>query len=130
MAASLLDGLLNNAVLTFQTGSGTTTIDPETGNPIESQETLEVSAKLDQVKDPRVERPSGVNISAIYMEGFAINPAILPSNVTPTATAQATINSLSGRFFLVPVMQKAAVVAQEFLDLTGTRIAGWFEVTR
>jgi hypothetical protein len=129
VAISLLDGLLNNAQLTFQVGTGTITHDLDTGNPIESTTPLNVSCKLDQKKEPYQDpaRTQPQNLPGIYMEGYAIDPAIIPTTVARDAVAQATINGLTGRFYLVPKMQLAALEVLGFTELTGQKICGYFE---
>ncbi len=129
MSISLLDGLLNNATLTFQVGSGTISYDAETGNPIESTTTITVSAKLDQTKEPNFDpaRTQPRNLPGIYMEGYAIDPAIIPTTVARDAVAQATINGLTGKFHLVSKMQLAALEVLGFTELTGQKICGYFE---
>lgn len=129
MAISLLDGLLNNASLTFQVGSGTITTDLETGNPIESTIPLTISCKLDQRKEPNYDpaRTQPQNLAGIYMEGYAIDPAIIPTSIARDAVATANINGLAGRFHMVPKMQLAALEVLGFTELTGQKICGYFE---
>lgn len=129
MAISLLDGLLNNASLTFQVGNGTITTDLETGNPIESTIPIVISCKLDQRKEPSFDpaRTQPQNLPGIYMEGYAIDPAIIPSSIARDAVATANINGLVGKFHMVPKMQLAALEVLGFTELTGQKICGYFE---
>lgn len=129
MTISLLDGLLNNAQLTFQVGTGTITNDLDTGNPIESTIPLTVSCKLDQRKEPYQDpaRSQPQNLPGMYMAGYAIDPAIIPTTVARDAVAIANINGLNGKFYLVPKMQLAALEVLGFTELTGQKICGYFE---
>jgi hypothetical protein len=129
MSISLLDGLLNNASLTFQVGDGTITTDLETGNPIESTTPVTISCKLDQRKEPSFDpaRTQPRNLPGIYMEGYAIDPAIIPTSIARDAVATANINGLIGKFHMVPKMQLAALEVLGFTELTGQKIAGYFE---
>lgn len=61
------------------------------------------------------------------MEGYAIDPAIIPTTVARDAVATTNINGLAGKFYLVPKMQLAALEVLGFTELTGQKIAGYFE---
>jgi hypothetical protein len=132
VAESLLLGLIDNADLTFTiTGGFTGAIDVATGNPIVSQSSLVVRAKLDQKKEaPRdVERRQNTNKPSIWVEGYCCDPALLPDSIPKDAVCDCEIDRFgSGKLYLVAVVPKAALVSIELEDLVGQRIQGWFEI--
>lgn len=132
MSESLLLGLIDNATLSFVISGGFTgAIDLVSGNPVVTNSALSVRAKLDQKKDaPRdVERRQNTNKPSIWLEGYCCDPALLPTSIPKDAVCDCEIDRFGkGRFYLVAVVPKAALVAIELEDLVGQRIQGWFEI--
>lgn len=125
MTRSPFPALLHNASLTFTryTQSGTDAF----GNPTQSAgETLQVTAFLKQVRDPRQGADQGVDVNRLYVEGYAINPMQLPDWITHSSTAHGTIAGLGeGTLYLMP----GVTVARELLQrIAGTKLRGYFEV--
>lgn len=127
--ATLLE-MLENAVLTFTRSGVKTGTDPETGNPIFAKSTFAVRAKLDQKREaPRdVERKQTGNMPAVWVEGYCVEPDVLPVWIAKNAVCDATISGKSGRLYLVPKLAKSAILAIEMQDLLGEEIRGWFEL--
>ena len=132
MSESLLLGLIDNATLSFVISGGFTgAIDLVSGNPVSTNSTLSVRAKLDQKKDaPRdVERRQNSNKEQFFVAGYCCEPALLPLTIPKDAVCDCEIDRFGkGKLYLVAVVPKAALVSIELEDLVGQRIQGWFEI--
>jgi hypothetical protein len=119
--------LIGSATLIFSIRDTNTGIDPETGNPIFTYIPWQGRAKLDQQRDaPRdVERRDR---PAIWVAGYMTDPYQLPPAIRSIGFCEANINGQSGKLYLVPVLQKAALVSLDLLDVSGEKIQGWFEI--
>lgn len=89
-----------NAVLTFEVGGGSATVDAATGNPVQARQTLEYLAALD-LQQPNWKEQEGVDMTTYSCTGRLLTPATLDMRITNGSRAQATINGLTGRFELV-----------------------------
>jgi hypothetical protein len=115
-----------NATLRFQIVSGNLAIDPKTGNQQPGTAVLQVEALLQQKRDPnRTIRP-GVDSSAVWLEGYAIEPMLLPNVVTPDSRAAAVWDSKQGEFFLELTGRSPYGVA----PITGDKIRGYFQISQ
>lgn len=128
--ASLLS-LIENSTLTFTRKTNQIGIDPETGNPVFDKLLFVVAAKLDQeAQAPRdIERRETANTPAVWMKGYCTEPEVLPDWIKKDAVCDATISGKAGKLYLVPCLQKAAIVAFDMVDLAGQKIQGWFELS-
>lgn len=132
MADSVIMGLIDNATLTFKISDpiGTMTEDPDTGNPIVTQSTVTVRAKLKQLDRPPRDaiRPQSSNLPSIFMSGKLCSPAQMPAGIVKDSIAECVIDGFGkGTFYLYPVVPSAALVRLDLLDITGQKIAGWLE---
>ena len=132
MNESLLLGLIDNANLIFTiTDDFTGGFDVATGNPVVSQSTLIVRAKLDQLRPAAndLERRQNTNKEQVFMGGYCCDPAILPTSIPKDAVCGCEIDGFDrGKLYLVAVVPRAALVSIGLEDLVGQRIQGWFEV--
>lgn len=87
-----------NAVLRFQVASGSLTLD-RNGNPRPGKAIVEVSALLEQKRDPNRKEQPGIDPQSIWIEGYLVSPAVMPTIVTPDSPAQAVWQGRSGRFY-------------------------------
>ncbi len=90
-----------NATLTFQVAGGVT-VDPRTGNVIESTTAEVYNAFLKQKRPPDYLNLSGVDRQIVYLEGKLVSPQTFSSSVVPGMPAAATFQSLTGEFELLP----------------------------
>lgn len=119
--------LIGSATLTFTVRGTRTGIHAETGNPIFAETTWQARAKLDQKRDAprdikRRDKP------AIWIEGYMTDPYELPAEIRSIGLCEANINGKIGKLYLLPVVQKAALVSLDLLDIAGEKIQGWLEV--
>lgn len=120
-----------NATLVFQVSTGTLTTDT-LGNVVPPKSKLTCTAVLkptSSYKQP--EKPAGVPIDAIYLEGNLVSPlstsaAISPFHtlVQPGANCSATIDGKTGQFWLLPSPRNPYVVAVDVYIVD--RLRGWF----
>lgn len=114
-----------NATLTFKAATGTGTTDPITGNRIVTQAEIVLTAVLNKTSDRAADRPTpapGLDQSAVYLEGRAIDPLELPRNVGPWAVG--TWAGYRGRFYLLtPAPDSWGASA-----IVGTKLKGWFQI--
>ena len=89
-----------NAVLTFEVGNDSTTVDEATGNPVQGKQTLEYLAALD-LQAPNWQEHEGVDITTYRCSGRLLTPQTLDSRITNGSDAAAVINGYSGRLELV-----------------------------
>jgi hypothetical protein len=132
MTDSVIMGLIDNANLTFKVSDPTSpmSINPDTGNPIVAENTIVIRAKLKQNDRPPRDavRNQTNNRPSIYMDGKCCSPAQMPAGIAKDAIADCEIDGFGkGRFYLYPVVPSAALVRLELQDITGQKIAGWFE---
>jgi hypothetical protein len=113
-----------NATLRFPIASGSLQTDPETGNVKPAKSFLSVSAMLSQKSRPTQQEIPGVDISSVYLEGYAIEPMLLPSVVAPNAFCQATWDGKAGKFYLLLEGRSPYGVS----PITGDKIKGYFQV--
>ena len=88
-----------NAQLVFEVGGSTITVDPETGNPVESAETLEYLASI-TLESPNWQPQSGVDNTVYSCRGRLLSPNVFDNRITNGSQALATVNGAVGRFEL------------------------------
>jgi hypothetical protein len=88
-----------NARLRFVVSTGALVADA-LGNvaPSTTQE-IEVTALLQQKRDPNRDRSPGVDAQAIWYEGYLVSPRPLPSTIAPHQQCRAVIDGQGGRFW-------------------------------
>lgn len=89
-----------NAELAFKVGTGSAATDPETGNAVQTAQTLEYLAAL-TIEGPAWDSKAGVDNTTYRCTGRLLSPAVLDPRITNGNQAQARINGLLGRFELV-----------------------------
>jgi hypothetical protein len=89
-----------NAQLAFEVGGTQISVDPATGNTIQTSETVEYLAALN-LEAPSWNGQSGADNSSYNCSGRLLNPARLDTRITNGSQAEAVINGYHGRFELV-----------------------------
>jgi len=89
-----------NAELAFEVGGTQTSIDPATGNTMQTPEIVEYLAALN-LESPSWDGQSGIDNSSYRCTGRLLSPASLDSRITNGSQADAVINGYQGRFELV-----------------------------
>jgi hypothetical protein len=89
-----------NAQLAFELGTGFATTDPNTGNAVQSVETVEYLACL-ILQAPSWKGEAGVDNTTYSCKGRVLSPSVLDSRITNGSQADCTINGYRGRFELV-----------------------------
>ena len=114
-----------NTILRFEVPSGELTTVPGNGN-IKPAGTavVQVTAMLLQARPPADTTRPGVDSTAVYLEGFAVEPMAVPSIVTPQSPCAATWNGRRGKFLL----ELTGRSPFGYEDSTGDEIKGWFQV--
>lgn len=114
-----------NAELAFSVGTGAATVDPTTGNYVQSTETLEYLAAL-EIQPPSWDAKPGADVTAYQCRGRLLSPNRLDSRVTNGSQAEATINGLKGRLELTfPLNMDRAAYRDLRQEISGTfRISG------
>lgn len=85
-----------NASLTFALAKAYTT-DPETGNVIETTESVTYSAFL-KPQSPQYKAQPGSDMTDYFCEGRLLSPSTLDSRICNGAVAQCTLNGVQGSF--------------------------------
>lgn len=110
-----------NLTVTYEQGQGTySTVE---GNQVEDTVSAQFTAVVNQQQRPRDLDLPGTPASAIYLEGYHINPATAPT-VAKQQKLSATLNGVSGEFIMMPVVQPASGVSEG----TGDVLKGFFVV--
>lgn len=112
-----------NSTLKFQVAGAELVTDPKTGNVRPTTLTVEVAALLDVAKAPRTDELPGSDSTSVYLEGFAVDPMILPHYVGYRAIADAVWAGRRGRF----VLGLTAPDPYGASAATGTEINGYFQ---
>jgi len=87
----------NNLELKFNIGSGAFSIDPETGNYIQSTTvTTLICSVTEDNKTKAVESPGNTGVSVIYIKGRLSNPKLMPVAITPDRIGTAKLTNLDG----------------------------------
>ena len=89
-----------NAQLAFEVGGTTLTTDADTGNTVQSIETVEYLAALN-LEAPSWEGQPGADNSTYRCTGRLLSPDRLDTRITNGSQAEAIINGYRGRFELV-----------------------------
>jgi len=89
-----------NAQLAFEVGGRTLITDPDTGNTVQTPETIEYLAALD-LETPSWEGQPGSDNSTYRCTGRLLSPDQLDPRITNGSQAEAIINGYHGRFELV-----------------------------
>lgn len=120
---------LPNATLTAVIQSNTPTgFNSITGEPIfATVSTKQLTCSLEEDSNPAVLRSPGIEETAIYLIGRAIDPPIIPLEFIPNQRYACTITlsgnyPLSGNFYLLPSISSRLGLETIF----GSAIAGWF----
>lgn len=92
--------------LIFQASSQTIVTDPETGIEYAQTQPVIIQAHLMQSKDQSRsledrEHPL-INPSSIRVEGWCVDPYLLPDSIHPMSIAQASSEGITGQFLLLP----------------------------
>lgn len=118
-----------NAVLRFEVASGTLTPDSR-GNLRPGKAIVEISAMLQQKRDPNRSNDPGVDSSKILVEGYITaivgqESLVLPSVVTPDSPCQATWQGRNGQFYMEFAARNPYLAALA-IDLV-EKVRGYFQ---
>lgn len=113
-----------NSVLNFQVALGALAPDSY-GNMRPAKSTIVVRALLEQKRDPNDELRPGVDTTAVWVEGYLVEPRPLPDGVTPDSVCTGTWQGLAGRFYLEFTARNPYLEALD-IDLV-ERIRGYFQ---
>ncbi|GEM_PF-5708880 len=126
---------VRNTTLTFEVPTGDITFD-EVGNAIAETTSIRVTAML-EAKVPAygntIQRAPEIDETALYLEGYCLEPMKLPLSILPKNWAVATWSGTPGFFYLnVPInppygREGIGAVMEES---AGTKIVGWFQTSR
>lgn len=89
-----------NAQLAFEVGSASLTTDSDTGNTVQTAETVEYLAALN-LEAPSWNEQPGADNSSYRCTGRLLSPDRLDTRITNGSQADAIINGYHGRFELV-----------------------------
>ena len=120
---------LANATLTALIQSPTpSSFDPVTGNPIFTTTQKLLVASLEEVSNPSVPLSPGIEETAIYLEGRAINPSKIPPEFIHNRKYKILINfhdvAIEGEFYLLPTVKSRLGLESAF----NSAIEGWLVV--
>jgi hypothetical protein len=126
---SILDGLTDNATLTFLQGDGTVTFDDDK-NPVEGfvpPLVVKAMVKKDRNASNRHDRPPGIDwAQSIPVKGRLIDPAIIGlSQRDRTEPISAVVDGNRCRILLDPTLQSPAITRLKLLKLVGEKFTGW-----
>lgn len=89
-----------NAQLAFEVGGTTTSVDPSTGNVIQTPVILEYLAAM-SIQSPGWNAAPGADSTIYPCQGRLLVPTLLDPRITNGSQADAVINGYRGRFELV-----------------------------
>jgi hypothetical protein len=89
-----------NAELAFAVGGSATSVDPATGNVVQTPEVVEYLATL-TLQAPNWRPEAGADSTTYACKGRLLSPATLDPRITNGSQAEATVNGYRGRFELV-----------------------------
>jgi len=89
-----------NAQLAFEVGGSTLSVDSDTGNTVQTSETVEYLAAIN-LQAPSWTGQPGADNSSYSCSGRLLSPARLDPRITNGSQANAVINGYYGRFELV-----------------------------
>lgn len=126
---------VRNTTLVFDVPTGDLTQD-DVGNAIAETTSIRVTATL-KAKLPSygaaIQRAPEVDETAMYLEGYCLEPMKLPLSILPKNWAKATWSNTPGFFYLNDPINPpygregiGAIVEQS----AGTKIVGWFQTSR
>jgi hypothetical protein len=113
-----------NSTLRFQVASGAL-IEDRNGNLRPGRLTVTVSALLKQARDNKTTEQPGVDVNAIYLEGYLVEPTVLPGSITIDSPCQAIWQGREGRFFYEFTAVNPYLAALN-INLVNP-IRGWFQ---
>ncbi|NDC73548.1 MAG: hypothetical protein EBZ62_08925, partial [Sphingobacteriia bacterium] len=89
-----------NLELKFNVGSGSFTVDPETGNYVQSSTPTTLLVSATEYKDPKVlQMPGSYSTSLIQVEGRLSNPKLMPTTITVQSVGTAKLTNNDGSIF-------------------------------
>lgn len=120
---------LANATLTAFVQTDTPSgFDPVTGNPIFTFTEKILVASLEESSNPNIPLAPGIEETAIYLEGRAINPSFIPSEFVPNQKYKILIDFhdvvTEGEFYLLPTIKSRLGLESAF----NSAIEGWLVV--
>jgi hypothetical protein len=129
-------GNLANTALTFAVPTGGV-IRGTDGNPEAETVPVEVSAmlRMPNYKDAaQLRHLPGVDETAILLEGWCVEPKLLPSQITPNQWVKCKWSGTSGWFYLMhPIGGRygnQGVLGEIINGATGTQISGLFQIRK
>lgn len=121
-----------NSVIIFPVQSGEVETD-EFGNVVSVTRSVKVIAKLKQSSVVQQAKAGDIDDNAILIEGFCVEPMVLPASIKTKTWATVDFSGTEGFFYLTDPINPphgrlgiGAIMEQE----AGTKIVGWFQVTR
>ena len=102
---SVFAGLVETALLTFYVKDGTIEVDEMTGVEVESDRAVTIQAYLTQEKNSEDIDLPGVNASSVWLEGYCVEPMIMPEGIGAGAIADYSFKpaygpTVTGKFLL------------------------------
>lgn len=131
MSSPFLLDEISLATLTFKIQQAGSEVDPITGVILPTTADLTLSVFLRPKSGAKEIEHPGVNSSSVYMEGYLVNPMIMPKTVLPGAIAQYTYTdgfnvTHTGEFILLSSPPSVFSVVRDEL---GDKIVGYLNYT-
>lgn len=116
-----------NATITAKiSGTTPTGFNPVTGAPIFQETDITAICSLEEGNPPSPESMPGIEETAVYLTGRAVEPTILPDAFIPNqrydCTVELAAGTVVGKFYLLPLLRGRLGLESVF----GEAIAGWF----
>ena len=134
--ASPFPDFVRNTTLVFEVPTGELAQD-EVGNAVAETTSIRVTAML-KVKtltfsNSKIQRAPEIDESALLLEGYCLEPMVLPHSILPKNWAAATWSGQPGFFYLndpinPPYGREGIGALVE--SSAGTKIIGWFQTDR
>lgn len=125
--ASIRYKLTNNAVIYFEKGNGVVTYDPDTGNPIESVEIIEVVASIKQRKlfIEQTQQQTGKDTEEKTVQGALIKPPIIGlRQVARKKPVRVIVDGQPGTLIIDAVINSPAISRLKLTSLIGEKFTG------
>jgi hypothetical protein len=128
-------GLTDNVTLTFEVASQAIEAD-ELGNVRSKMQPIQVRAvlkKSNRAASPPTQDKEDIATNAWFVEGFCVEPMILPLSISPNTWAKAEMTDFSGWFYLSAPINPPhgrGGIGAIYEAAQGTAITGWLQFSR
>jgi hypothetical protein len=127
MINSLRYKLSDNAIIYFERGNGIVSFDPDTGNPIEGIEVIEVRASIKQRKlfFEQTQQQVGKDTEIKSVEGTLVKPSVIGlRQIARKKPVRVIVNEQPATLVIDAIIDSPAVTRLKLVGLVGEKFTG------